>query len=94
MRGLPRFITLRALWILPGPPGIAMKEAIHPQYTDVKVICSCGNKFTTRSSVGKPELHIEVCSNCHPFYTGKQKTAEVGGRVDKFKKRYAKKEAA
>ncbi|HUP92552.1 MAG TPA: 50S ribosomal protein L31 [Solimonas sp.] len=70
-----------------------MKDSIHPSYADVNVLCSCGNKFTTRSAVGKPELHIEVCSNCHPFYTGKQKVSEVGGRVDKFKKRYAKKVA-
>jgi large subunit ribosomal protein L31 len=71
-----------------------MKEAIHPKYLEVQVVCSCGNKFVTRSSVGKPELHIEVCSVCHPFYTGKQKVADVGGRVDKFKKRYAAKTVA
>lgn len=70
-----------------------MKESVHPHYKDVKVVCSCGNKFTTRSTVNKPELHIEVCSQCHPFYTGKQKVADVGGRVDKFKKRYATKAA-
>jgi large subunit ribosomal protein L31 len=71
-----------------------MKEAIHPKYEQVKVVCSCGNTFVTRSAVGKPELHIEVCAVCHPFYTGKQKVADVGGRVDKFKKRYATKAAA
>jgi large subunit ribosomal protein L31 len=71
-----------------------MKEGIHPKYHEVKVACSCGNKFVTRSAVETNELHIEVCSVCHPFYTGKQKVADVGGRVDKFKKRYAAKPAA
>jgi large subunit ribosomal protein L31 len=70
-----------------------MKENIHPAYAPVNVQCSCGNKFTTRSTVGKDSLLIEVCSACHPFYTGKQKVADVGGRVDKFKKRYGKKAA-
>jgi large subunit ribosomal protein L31 len=71
-----------------------MKADIHPSYKEVKVICSCGNTFVTRSTVGKPELHIEVCSSCHPFYTGKQKVMDTGGRVDRFKKRYAKAEKA
>ena len=71
-----------------------MKADIHPSYKEVKVICSCGNSFTTRSTVGKPELHIEVCSSCHPFYTGKQKIVDTGGRVDRFKKRYTKVEKA
>jgi large subunit ribosomal protein L31 len=65
-----------------------MKAEVHPAYKEVQVICSCGNKFMTRSTVGKPELHIEVCSACHPFYTGKQKVVDTGGRVDRFKKRY------
>ena len=64
-----------------------MKADIHPAYAPVNVSCSCGNKFTTRSTVGH-DLQVEVCSNCHPFYTGKQKQADTGGRVDKFKKRY------
>jgi large subunit ribosomal protein L31 len=67
-----------------------MKADTHPQYSEVKVICSCGNKFDTRSTIGRPELHIEVCSQCHPFFTGKQKILDTGGRVDKFRKRYAK----
>jgi large subunit ribosomal protein L31 len=67
-----------------------MKADVHPQYSEVKVICSCGNKFDTRSTIGRPELHIEVCSQCHPFFTGKQKILDTGGRVDKFRKRYAK----
>ena len=71
-----------------------MKADIHPAYKEVKVICSCGNAFMTRSTVAKPELHIEVCSVCHPFYTGKQKVMDTGGRVDRFKKRYTSKLAA
>lgn len=64
-----------------------MKAEIHPKYTEIKVLCSCGNQFTTRSTLGR-ELHIEVCSACHPFYTGQQKILDTGGRVDQFKKRY------
>ncbi len=64
-----------------------MKEKIHPDYTEMKVVCSCGNEFTTRSTLGE-ELHVEVCSNCHPFYTGKQKILDSGGRVDRFRKKY------
>ncbi|MBB1074808.1 50S ribosomal protein L31 [Rhodoferax sp. 4810] len=67
-----------------------MKSAIHPEYHDVKVLCSCGNNFTTRSTLKKPELHIEVCSACHPFYTGKQKIVDTGGRVDRFRRKYAR----
>lgn len=66
-----------------------MKAEVHPAYTEITVLCSCGNKFKTRSTIAKPELHIEVCSACHPFYTGKHKLVDTGGRVDKFKKRYA-----
>jgi large subunit ribosomal protein L31 len=66
-----------------------MKPEIHPNYTAIKVICSCGNEFTTRSTLGE-DLHVEVCSSCHPFYTGKQKIVDSGGRVDKFRKRYSK----
>jgi large subunit ribosomal protein L31 len=64
-----------------------MKPDIHPQYQDVKVLCSCGNEFTTRSTL-KGELHVEVCSACHPFFTGKQKIVDTAGRVDKFRKKY------
>ena len=66
-----------------------MKPDIHPAYEDVTVSCSCGASFVTRSTVGK-DLHIEVCSQCHPFYTGKQKIVDTGGRVDKFRRRYGK----
>jgi large subunit ribosomal protein L31 len=59
-----------------------MRENIHPEYVEAKVVCSCGNTFTTRST--KPELHVELCSACHPFYTGKQKFVDTGGRVQRF----------
>jgi large subunit ribosomal protein L31 len=70
-----------------------MKEGIHPAYGEINVTCSCGNTFTTRSTVVKP-LHVEVCSVCHPFYTGKQKVVDTAGRIDKFRQRYASKTAA
>ena len=68
-------------------PEIPMKADIHPDYADIKVTCSCGNEFTTRSTLGQ-DLTIEVCSACHPFYTGKQKIVDTGGRVDKFRRKY------
>lgn len=71
-----------------------MKPEIHPQYKAVKVTCSCGNTFNTRSTVGKEVLSIEICSGCHPFYTGKQKVVDTAGRVDKFRNRYATKKAS
>ena len=67
-----------------------MKVDTHPKYTEIAVACSCGNTFTTRSTVNKP-LHVEVCSACHPFYTGKQKIMDTAGRVEKFRQRYASK---
>jgi large subunit ribosomal protein L31 len=70
-------------------PEPIMKAEIHPNYAAIKVICSCGNEFTTRSTLGQ-DLHVEVCSACHPFYTGKQKIVDSGGRVDKFRRRYNK----
>ena len=71
-----------------------MKANIHPNYNDVAVTCSCGNTFTTKSSIGKPALHVEVCSECHPFYTGTQKIVDTAGRIDKFRQKYAGKAAA
>ncbi|MFL6241272.1 MAG: 50S ribosomal protein L31 [Actinomycetes bacterium] len=68
-----------------------MKPEIHPTYVETTVTCSCGNTFTTRSTAAGGAIHAEVCSACHPFYTGKQKILDVGGRVEKFEKRYAKK---
>lgn len=66
-----------------------MKANTHPEYNDVAVTCSCGNKFTTRSTIGKPQLHVEVCSECHPFYTGTQKIVDTAGRVEKFRQKYS-----
>ncbi|MEW5904030.1 MAG: 50S ribosomal protein L31 [Pseudomonadota bacterium] len=66
-----------------------MKADLHPAYADVEVTCSCGNKFTTRSTIGKPALHIEVCSECHPFYTGTQKIVDTAGRIEKFRSKYS-----
>jgi large subunit ribosomal protein L31 len=65
-----------------------MKAAIHPDYREITVTCSCGNKFQTRSTLSE-DLQVEVCSSCHPFYTGKQKMVDTAGRVDKFRKKYA-----
>jgi large subunit ribosomal protein L31 len=72
--------------------GTIVKDAIHPEYVVTEVTCSCGNTFTTRSTAKTGALHAEVCSACHPFYTGKQKIMDVGGRVDKFEKRYGKRQ--
>ncbi|HOK63379.1 MAG TPA: 50S ribosomal protein L31 [Soehngenia sp.] len=63
-----------------------MKPNIHPEYKQATVTCACGNTFTTGST--KDELRVEICSECHPFFTGKQKLVERGGRVEKFKKKY------
>ncbi|TNF37564.1 MAG: 50S ribosomal protein L31 [Gammaproteobacteria bacterium] len=65
-----------------------MRPDIHPNYVDVNVTCSCGNTFATRSTYGKDKLLIEVCSACHPFYTGQQKIVDSGGQVEKFRKRF------
>lgn len=67
-----------------------MKAEIHPEYTETTVTCSCGNSFKTKSTVGK-DLTIEVCSQCHPFFTGKQKIVDTAGRVDKFRQKYGMK---
>lgn len=63
-----------------------MKPGIHPKYYEVEVRCACGNTFKTRST--KPELHLEICSNCHPFFTGRQKLVDSEGRVERFTRRY------
>jgi large subunit ribosomal protein L31 len=67
-----------------------MKSEIHPAYNEITVVCACGNTFKTRSTVGK-DLHLDVCSQCHPFYTGKQKLVDTAGRVDKFRQKYGMK---
>lgn len=64
-----------------------MKPDIHPAYDEITVTCSCGNSLKTKSTLGK-DLHIDVCSQCHPFYTGKQKLMDTAGRVDKFRRKY------
>jgi len=66
-----------------------MKPEIHPAYTEMKATCSCGNVIVTRSTLGS-DLHLDVCSNCHPFYTGRQKIVDAGGRVERFRKRFGK----
>jgi large subunit ribosomal protein L31 len=66
-----------------------MKPKIHPKYVDAVIRCACGNEIKTRSTM--KEIHVEICSNCHPFFTGKQKFVDTAGRVEKFMKKYAKK---
>lgn len=67
-----------------------MKTGIHPAYVETTVVCGCGNSFTTRSTKESGHIVVEVCSQCHPFYTGKQKILDSGGRVARFEKRYGK----
>ena len=66
-----------------------MRDSIHPKYHEVEVRCACGATWKTRST--KNELHLEICSNCHPFFTGKQKLLDTAGRIDRFNKKYGKK---
>jgi len=66
-----------------------MKKGIHPQYHDVTVVCACGNTFKSRSTYKSDVLHLEICSNCHPFFTGKQRLVDSAGRVERFQKKYA-----
>ena len=68
-----------------------MKTDIHPQYIDAQVTCSCGNTFTTKST--KAEIKVELCNECHPFFTGKQKLVDSGGRVERFQRRYGQRTA-
>jgi large subunit ribosomal protein L31 len=65
-----------------------LKPDIHPKYEEVKVVCACGDSFTTRSTT--KDIHVDICSSCHPFFTGKQKLVDTEGRVEKFKKKYKK----
>ena len=69
-----------------------MKKEIHPNYVDCTITCACGNVFQTRSTM--PKIHVEICSACHPFYTGKQKLVDTAGRIERYRKRYAKMEPA
>ena len=95
MDGLPeaasgvRYVFAAA--VLSGP-GSTMKAGIHPDYHVVAVHCACGATWTTRST--KKELRLEICSNCHPFFTGKQRILDAAGRVERFNRKYGKKEAA
>ncbi len=77
MRGVGYAISLK---------GATMKEGIHPEYKTATVTCACGNVFETRSTV--PAIHVEICSQCHPFFTGKQKLVDSAGRVEKFRRKY------
>ncbi|MCW8195347.1 50S ribosomal protein L31 [Proteobacteria bacterium 005FR1] len=70
-----------------------MQAEIHPKYDDMTVTCSCGNVVKTRSTLAK-DIHVDVCASCHPFYTGKQKVMDTGGRIDRFKKRFGARGAA
>jgi large subunit ribosomal protein L31 len=74
------------------PKELAVKPGIHPKYEEVEVRCACGNTFKTRST--KKELHLEICSNCHPFFTGRQKLIDTEGRVERFTKRFGAQSAA
>jgi len=69
-----------------------MRQKIHPEYHDLTVVCACGNSFATRST--KKEMRVEICSACHPFFTGKQKLVDAAGRIERFEKRYNKKQSA
>ena len=71
-----------------------MKPKIHPDYRTVTVTCSCGNTWDTRSTLLRDDLHVEVCSQCHPFYTGKQKIVDTAGRVERFRQKYARNKGA
>lgn len=66
-----------------------LKKGIHPEYKEVKVVCVCGESFDVMST--QPSIHVDICSKCHPFFTGKQKLVDAEGRVEKFRKKYAKK---
>jgi large subunit ribosomal protein L31 len=66
-----------------------MKQGIHPEVKEIKAVCACGGSFTTMST--QSSIHVDICSKCHPFFTGKQKLVDAEGRVEKFKKKYAKK---
>ena len=68
-----------------------MKKEIHPEYVDARIVCACGNVIETRSTVA--EIHVEICSSCHPFFTGKQKLVDTAGRVEKFRAKYGKRGA-
>jgi large subunit ribosomal protein L31 len=74
------------------PTGTIMKQGIHPEYKQATVRCACGNSFLTRST--KDDIHVEVCSVCHPFFTGKQRLMDTAGRVERFRRKWSKPEGA
>jgi large subunit ribosomal protein L31 len=77
-----------------GRPEFLVKQGIHPDYHPVTVHCACGNTFETRSTFKGNLIRVEICANCHPFFTGKQKLVDTAGRVERFQKKYADKAAA
>jgi large subunit ribosomal protein L31 len=87
-----RGFSRRAATRRPMEPGEFMKRDIHPDYVVTQVTCTCGNTFTTRSTAKNGQIHADVCSSCHPFYTGKQKILDTGGRVARFERRFGKKD--
>lgn len=80
------YVIIFAVWSKVDKEVTGMKEKIHPQYQDTTITCACGNVIHTRST--KENIRVEICSKCHPFFTGKQKLIDTSGRVDMFKKRY------
>jgi len=95
-RSIPRIASLRLLPCaspIVGEGKGTMKPEIHPSYNEISVVCACGHTFKTRSTLGE-DLHVEICSECHPFFTGKQKLVDTAGRVDRFNKRYQRGGAA
>ncbi len=84
--GPPRYTGLLSLNLRK----VEMKSDIHPNYVNAHVRCTCGNEFTTRST--NPEIKVEICSNCHPFYTGRQKLVDSGGRVERFQRKLARRQ--
>ena len=89
----PYHISFGKCGMVPPIESDEMKPGIHPEYVEITVTCACGESFKTRSTK-KGDLHVEICSACHPFFTGKQKLVDTAGRVDRFNKRYGKKPAA
>jgi large subunit ribosomal protein L31 len=92
-RFTPRHSFTRGTARRPGDRGTRsqkMKSGIHPEYVETTVTCTCGNTFTTRSTAKNGVIHADICSNCHPFYTGKQKILDTGGRVARFERRFGK----
>ena len=71
----------------------AMKKGIHPKYEKTRIVCACGSVIETRSTLAQEAIHVEICSSCHPFFTGKQKLVDTAGRIERFNRKYKMKEA-